>query len=117
MNESRLRVVCLCAAWCGLCTTYRAVFDDAAASFGAHGVFTWIDIEDNAEWVDEVEVDNFPTLLIARGDTPVFFGTITPQPATLSRLVQGAIDGDLQRLPADAALSSFLARLQVERPD
>ncbi|MDP9044100.1 MAG: thioredoxin domain-containing protein [Pseudomonadota bacterium] len=112
MNERRLRAICLCAGWCGACTEYRAVFDDAAAAFGAHVVFSWIDIEDDAALLDDVEVENFPTLLLALGDRPLFFGPITPQAATLSRLVQRAIAGAL-RTPADPSLQAFLQRLDT----
>ena len=33
MDDDKLRVVCLCADWCGVCRDYRATFSDAAASF------------------------------------------------------------------------------------
>ncbi len=112
MNERRLRVICLCAAWCGVCTEYRAVFDDATASFGAGVVFSWIDIEDDAALLDDVEVENFPTLLLALGDRPLFFGPITPQPATLSRLIQKGLDGDL-KVVGDDALRAFLQRVDA----
>lgn len=113
MNDRPLTVICLCAAWCGSCSAYRATFDNAAASFGAEADFTWIDIEDDAALVDDVEVENFPTLLLARGTRPVFFGTITPQPGTLTRLVQSALDGE-PAPPADTApLIAFLDRLRA----
>ena len=96
-----LRVVCLCAAWCGVCRDYAAVFDGAALAFGAQAEFTRIDIEDDAELVSDVDVENFPTLLITRGAQPLFFGTVTPHTQTLARLVQGALAGELN-LPAAA---------------
>ena len=40
-------VACLCAAWCGTCTEYRAAFD-AAARQHPEARFAWIDIEDHA---------------------------------------------------------------------
>lgn len=50
--------------------------------------FVWIDIEDQADLVDPIEVENFPTLLIAAGTQALFFGTVTPQPDTARRLIQ-----------------------------
>src|SRR5580765_768306 len=97
-TNDALRVVCLCAGWCGVCNDYRATFDAAAAAFGARAGFSWVDIEDDAALLDDVDVENFPTLLIAQGDHTLFFGTITPQPATLARLVQRALDGALRPL-------------------
>jgi len=110
MNDETLRVLCLCAGWCGLCRDYRATFDDASASFGARAAFSWFDIEDDAALLDDVDVENFPTVLIARGARTLFFGTITPQPATLTRLVQGALDGELST-PANAPeVDAFVRR-------
>jgi len=111
MNEQQLRVVCLCAGWCGVCRDYRVVFDDASAAFGAHAVFSWIDIEDDAALVDDVDVENFPTILILSSDRPLFFGPITPHPGTLARLVQGAVAGDLRALAVESALEAFAQRL------
>ena len=104
-----LRVVCLCAAWCGVCRDYAAVFDDAALVFGTQAEFTRIDIEDDAELVSDVDVENFPTLLITRGAQPLFFGTVTPHTQTLARLVQGALAGELN-LPAAAPEVAALAQ-------
>ena len=104
-----LRVVCLCAAWCGVCRDYAAPFDAAAAAFGAQAEFTQLDIEDEAELLGPVDVENFPTLLIARGPQLLFFGTITPHAQTLMRLVQGALAGELAP-PAGAPEVDALAR-------
>lgn len=86
-SKDALLVVCLCAQWCGVCREYRATFDTVAA---AHpGVrFEWMDVEDEADVIDNVDIDNFPTLLIGSGTEPRFFGTVMPPRATLHRLVQ-----------------------------
>ena len=98
---SPLLVACLCANWCGTCRDYTATFDAAATALGAVGHCVWIDIEDNAALVDDVDVENFPTLLIARDGRLLFFGAITPQPATLARLVSSAL---ADALPAPASM-------------
>jgi hypothetical protein len=90
-----LLVACLCARWCGTCNDYRATFDAAAATLGSAVRAAWIDIEDDAGLVDDVDVEDFPTLLIARGPRLLFFGTITPQPPTLARLLASALAGEL----------------------
>jgi thioredoxin 1 len=84
-------VACLCAEWCGSCRDYRAVFDAARARFADGAHLVWIDIEDHPEVLGAIEVEDFPALLIARGDEIVFFGPITPQAATLTRLVEAAL--------------------------
>ena len=82
-----LLVACLCARWCDTCGDYRSVFAHLKDEF-ANCRFVWIDIEDQADLVDPIEVENFPTLLIAAGTQALFFGTVTPQPDTARRLIQ-----------------------------
>jgi thiol-disulfide isomerase/thioredoxin len=108
-----LLVVCLCAQWCGTCRDYAAVFDAATAAFGARCRFMQIDIEDDAALLDGIDIENFPTLLIARGAQPLFFGTITPHAQTLARLVAGALGGDLAPLPPDREVDALAARLAI----
>ena len=88
-------MACLCAQWCDTCRDYAPVFAACAAGFGAQVQPLWIDIEDDAELVDGIDVENFPTLLLARGDALLFLGPITPQPQTLARLVASALAGEL----------------------
>ena len=82
-----LLVACLCAQWCGTCKDYASLFQGLQADFPG-ATFRWIDIEDESDLVDPIEVENFPTLLIASGDQARFFGTITPHIETLKRLIQ-----------------------------
>jgi thioredoxin 1 len=112
MNDAPLRVTCLCADWCGVCRDYRPTFDQVAAEFGAGVAFDWLDIEDEAEVLDDLDVENFPTLLIARAGRTLFFGTVTPQPGTLARLVQRALAGALPATPDSAPADALLRRLQ-----
>ena len=111
MNDV-LRVVCLCAAWCGVCRDYAAPFDEAAAPFGTQAEFTRLDIEDEAELLGSVDVENFPTLLIARGEQVLFFGTITPHVQTLTRLVKSALAGELKPLADATEVDALSQRLQ-----
>jgi thiol-disulfide isomerase/thioredoxin len=87
LSGERWVVACLCAAWCGTCGSYRAAFD-ALASRHSDKVFVWIDIEDQADVVGDLDVENFPTLLIQRGDTVAFYGTMLPDAAVADRLIQ-----------------------------
>lgn len=84
-----LLVACLCARWCQLCNSYRATFEAAAARRPSHR-FVYVDIEDEADLVGGIDVENFPTLLIAEGGVLRFLGVITPQPETLERLLRAA---------------------------
>ena len=116
MNDALpLLVVCLCAQWCGTCRDYVATFEAAAPGFGAAIQWRWIDIEDEAALLDGVDVENFPTLLIARDERVLFFGTITPQPQTLARLLGSALAGELPRVAPEPDVDALLRRLNANR--
>ncbi|MGZ8290614.1 MAG: thioredoxin family protein [Telluria sp.] len=102
LDDGRWVVACLCAAWCGTCASYRGVFESLGARH-PDKLFVWIDIEDQADLVGDLDVENFPTLLIQRGDVVAFFGTMLPDPKLADRLVnaQAELAGDeLARLAA-----------------
>lgn len=90
-------VACLCAAWCGTCSTYRATFEEIAARH-PDKQFVWIDIEDQADLVGDLDVENFPTLLLQRGDTVAFFGTMVPDGGVAERLVQAQAEQSPEEL-------------------
>lgn len=92
-------VACLCAGWCDVCKQYRSGFEALAAEFPAQQ-FVWIDIEDQADLVGDLDVENFPTILIQHGDTVAFYGTMLPEPRQVARLLEAQItrsDEELQR--------------------
>lgn len=83
-----LRVVCLCAEWCSACRAWRPEWDAIAARYPQHQ-WQWLDIEDEVDLMDEVglDIETFPTVLIARGDRALFLSAIPPQPAFLDNLI------------------------------
>jgi thioredoxin-like negative regulator of GroEL len=109
MEDGRWIVACLCAAWCGTCGGYRAAFESVAARH-PDKTFVWIDIEDQADVVGDLDVDNFPTLLLQRDDTVAFFGPMLPDPKLAERLVQA----QAELAPAELAR---LASSNQERRD
>ncbi|MEM5424980.1 thioredoxin family protein [Paraburkholderia sp. BR14263] len=92
-NQDTLFVACLCAQWCGTCRDYRATFDRIAE---AHPdvCFAYIDIETHADRFDDLDVENFPTILIEDGHATRFFGTVLPHAAVVERMLS-----DLTALP------------------
>ena len=98
-------VSCLCANWCGSCREYEAAFQAWAARYPQHH-FVWIDIEDQADLVGDLDIDNFPTLLIERGATVAFFGPMEPDTRLAERILLAQVDksdADLQREAASSA--------------
>ena len=82
-------VSCLCAAWCGTCREYAEAFSRLSLRY-PKARWHWVDVEDDADLVDELDVENFPTLLIGVDGAPVFYGVLLPHIQTLERLVQDA---------------------------
>ena len=87
-----LTIACLCADWCGTCREYGAVFDALTAALPAHR-FRWVDIEDEADLAGDVDVETFPTLLIAQGTQVLFAGPVLPKEADSLRLITSVADG------------------------
>ncbi|MEO5796492.1 MAG: thioredoxin family protein [Rhodoferax sp.] len=105
-----LWVACLCADWCGSCRDYQERFEQVARAFSG-AQFVWVDIEDQADVVDPIEVDNFPTVLVVVDGAVRFFGSITPQMETLQRLVQAQMETPPGSL-ADPAVTALAQRLR-----
>ena len=99
LDAGKWVVACLCAGWCDVCKQYRAGFEALASEFPDHQ-FVWIDIEDQADLVGDLDVENFPTILMQHADTVAFYGTMLPEPRQVARLLEAQItrsDDELQR--------------------
>jgi thioredoxin len=102
-------VICLCAEWCGVCREWRELFGQLAAAH-PHLHFAWVDVEDEAQAMGDVDIETFPTMLVAQGGSPRFFGPVQPSAAQLSRLLASLMDGRAAaNQPAEAA--ALLRRL------
>ena len=80
-------VSCLCAEWCDTCGAYRPGFLARAQRF-PQARFRWLDIEDQADEVGDLEVENFPTIRVTRGEEVLFHGTLLPMHEHLKRLLE-----------------------------
>lgn len=105
-------VICLCADWCGLCRDYQGVFAQMVARYPTSR-FAWLDIEDQADLVGDVEVETFPTVLIADAAGTRFFGPLTPHAQTLSRLLDSLERSSLQATPHLPATQQLLQALRA----
>lgn len=83
-------VACLCAEWCDTCVAYRPGFLALAERF-PRAEFRWVDIEDDAEAVEDIDVENFPTILVRRGEQTLFHGVMPPHHEHLQRLLEKLI--------------------------
>ena len=102
LASDRWVIACLCAGWCDVCKQYRAGFDALAAQFPEHQ-FVWIDIEDQADLVGDLDVENFPTVLIQKQDIVTFYGTMLPEPRLIARLLEAQRERSDEELRREAA--------------
>lgn len=112
MNERVVHVACLCAAWCRLCDDYGPVLEAVTSELVAAGAALhrhWIDIEDDAEFVGDFDVETFPTLVIIGPDGVRFAGPLTPQPDTLRRVLRATLGNP----PADVRWPAVAPEVQA----
>lgn len=102
LSSGRWVIACLCAGWCDVCKQYRAGFDALAEQFPQHQ-FVWIDIEDQADLVGDLDVENFPTVLIQKDDIVVFYGTMMPEPRLIARMMEAQLGRSEEELRREAA--------------
>ena len=113
LDEGRWVVACLCAAWCDVCKQYRPGFESLAAEHPEQQ-FVWIDIEDQAELVGDLDVENFPTILIQHRDVVVFYGTMLPEPRQVARLLEAQLTRDAAEIQREAESSAERQQWQRE---
>ena len=85
-RDGQLVVVTLCAAWCHTCDEFRVALQRIAQS-RPDAAFLWLDIEDDAAICGDVDVENFPTLAVFRGDALLHFGVSLPHEGIVARLI------------------------------
>ena len=110
MPPSDLWVICLCAEWCELCKNYRVLFQDMARRH-PHLRFAWVDIEDEAALVGEMDIETFPTLLVADSRGGRFYGTLLPHASMLDRLLTVLSAPDAPIFELDTSAQALLAAL------
>ncbi len=112
VKQDGLLVACLCAAWCKTCTEFRSTFDKLARE-NESAKFVWLDVEEDSALVGELDIENFPTLAVFRGDKPLFYGVTMPQEGVVARTLASLTrdDRDAVEVPEEiAGLPSALAR-------
>ena len=107
-------VVCLCADWCGACKAYRDVFSQMAEGLMdtyPDCRFVWVDVEDQADLVGDLEIETFPTLLVGNDEGLNFLGAVTPQPDVLRRMVNSLLEPGAARVAHRPATQRIIDQL------
>jgi thioredoxin 1 len=106
------RVICLCAGWCGVCREWTPAFEELAATH-PQVRFAWVDVEDEADAMGDVDIETFPTLLVAHGNRARFFGPVHPSAAQVARLLDSLISASATDRAAAPEAGPLLARLDT----
>jgi thiol-disulfide isomerase/thioredoxin len=106
-------VVCLCAAWCGVCRDFLPLFKEQARAHPGMR-FASVDVEDEDETMGEVDIETFPTVLVARGSQVMYCAPVPPIASQFTRLLARlrAQQGPDPGVPPEAG--ALLARLHTE---
>ena len=102
---THLTVYCLCAGWCRTCDAYRQIFDTLAQEWAVQARWVRVDIEDHADAIGDVDIENFPTLLVADAAQIYFFGTVLPHAGVVARLVERTLASDYTLVHAPDAVA------------
>jgi len=109
-DKQQMLVICFCAAWCDTCRAYQPKFEALSESF-PQASFVWVDIEDDPALLGDVDVENFPTLMIEAGGGIKFFGTMLPHIELLERLIQSARPEDKNQVTDLPAIRAMLIEM------
>jgi thioredoxin 1 len=114
-QDAPVLVVCLCAQWCGVCREYESRFAQLQNKF-PQARFLWLDVEDEADLMHPLDVENFPTLLLAVGNEARFFGPVSPQPELLERLIRAQTQDASATALTDPAVAALVRRIRGAKP-
>ncbi len=106
-------VACLCADWCDVCKAFRPSYEALSEQF-PDCLFLWIDIEDQDALVGDLDVENFPTILVQQQHIVSFYGTMQPDVSQIKRLLLSQSQLDTDQLQREYTVSPQHRRWQTE---
>lgn len=107
-----LTVIVCCANWCGVCRDFKTPLEQLSRRYPKHH-FVWIDVEDTQEWEDEIDIENFPTVLIVGSDSRQYFlGPIEPHIGALGKLLD-ALQDSSNPVGLEPDLQGFVGKINT----
>lgn len=113
MSTEPLHVFSLCAQWCGTCRDWRPVVDAVAASHPQLH-WHWLDIEDDADLIGDLEVETLPTLLVGRGRDVLFYGPVLPREELLTRVLATLMEAGHPPARVNGEVAALWQRLRPQ---
>lgn len=80
-------IVGLCASWCNNCADWRRTVSLLAEKYREF-CFVWLDIDEHADMVAEVDLETLPVLLVQDNDQVLFLGSVIPKKDVTERIIQ-----------------------------
>jgi thioredoxin reductase (NADPH) len=102
-KSQTLLVVCLCAEWCAVCRDFKPEYH-ALAQQHPETLFAYLDIEDDEAFIGALELDDFPTLAVFRGDALIHFGVAKAKRDNIALLLRKLNAASQQPLTLPMAL-------------
>ena len=101
-----MKLILFCAEWCGSCREFKAHFD----SLKIEGLSKlWLDIEDHSGLLDEIEIENLPTIFVVSEDgMSSYFGEIPPKKEFLEKILSDIGLNKIAPKPIDQNLIQLL---------
>lgn len=110
--NASLRVICLCANWCHICRQLQAALADDQRLTSLVRLL-WVDIEEHADLLGDLEVETFPTYLIVRDDKVLFYAPGPTQTEALMSFVMPYAMGRVGVLPASEMVQKALSAITL----
>ena len=76
-----------------------------------HLRWRWLDIEDEAALLGDLDVETLPTVLVGRGDQVLFFGPVLPRVEQLTRLLETLSEPEHPAARVDDEVAALWQRL------
>lgn len=115
-ESAGLWVICLCAEWCHICRQMQsALADDRRLSSVVR--WLWVDIEEHADLLGDLEVQTFPTYLIGHHDEVLLYAPGPTQSDAILSYVMPYATGRMTGAPASRlvqqAFSAITLRFKI----
>ena len=78
--------------------------------------FVWLDVEDREDVAGDLDIETFPSILVAQGAQARFLGPVLPQAGVLARMLQ-SLPQDAAAKPADVQEAQDLLQRLLKADD
>lgn len=104
-----MKLILFCAEWCGSCREFKEHFN----SIEIYGLSKkWLDIENEAVLLENIDIDNLPTILAVSDDELSFyFGEIPPNKIFLEKILKDISLGKIAPSILPESLKSIITAI------